>query len=156
MSEVPTRPNIILILADQMRGDAYGAAANPIVQTPNLDYLASRGTRFSHAYSAVPSCLPARATIMTGQSQWHTGVLGMGRGQGPIPSDFPHTLAGELRAAGYRTHLIGKGHFHPHRVSMGFESMELDESGRMADSEHRRWFRAGAPEGVTPDDHGVD
>jgi arylsulfatase len=156
MSDLATRPNIILILADQMRGDSYGAAGNPIVQTPNLDYLASRGARFSHAYSAVPSCLPARATIMTGQSQWHTGVLGMGRGQGPIPSDFPHTLAGELRGAGYRTHLIGKGHFHPQRASMGFESMELDESGRMPGSEHRRWFRSSAPEGVTPDDHGID
>ncbi|MBN1863892.1 MAG: arylsulfatase [Victivallales bacterium] len=151
-----SRPNIILILCDQMRGDAWGADGNRYIQTPNLDYLASLGTRFSHAYSAVPSCLPARASLWTGQNQWHTGVLGMGRGQGPIPNDFPHTLAGELTQAGYRTHLVGKGHFHPNRTPMGFETMELDESGRMPDSDYRVWFAKHAPEGVTPDDHGVD
>lgn len=149
------RPNIIFIMCDQYRADALGANGNPVIQTPNLDYLAASGTRFSNAYTAVPSCIPARACLWTGQNQWHTGVLGMGRGQGPMPNDFPVTLAGELSNAGYRTHMVGKGHFHPHRASMGFQSMELDESGRMPDSEHRRWFEAHAPEGITPDDHGV-
>lgn len=151
-----SRPNVLLIMVDQMRGDAFGADGNHAVQTPNLDFLASLGTRFSHAYSAVPSCLPARATLWTGQEQWHTGLLGMGRGQGPIPADFPHTLAGDLTQAGYRTHLVGKGHFHPQRAPMGFQTTELDESGRMPSSDHRAWFRAHAPAGVTPDDHGVD
>ncbi|MFO7976138.1 MAG: arylsulfatase [Candidatus Hydrogenedentota bacterium] len=151
-----TRPNIILILCDQMRGDAWGADGNKHIHTPNLDYLASLGARFPHAYSAVPSCLPARASLWTGQNQWHTGVLGMGRGQGPIPNDFPHTIAGELTNAGYRTHLVGKGHFHPQRTPMGFETKELDESGRMPDSDHRVWFAKHAPDSVTPDDHGVD
>jgi hypothetical protein len=54
----------------------------------------------------------------------------MGRGQGPIPHDFPHTLAGEFTRTGYITRLVEKGHFNPQRVSMGFESLELDESGR--------------------------
>lgn len=148
-------PNILLILCDQMRGDCLGTAGHPVIQTPNLDYLAACGTLFSHAYSAVPSCLPARALLWTGQNQWHVGILGMGQGQGQIPDDFPHTLAGELTKAGFRTHLVGKGHFHPQRSLMGFESTELDESGRMPDSEYRQWFRAQAPDGVTPDDHGV-
>ncbi|MEM7034330.1 MAG: arylsulfatase [Chloroflexota bacterium] len=155
-----TQPNIILILCDQMRGDCLGADGNPVIQTPNLNYLAACGTRFRHAYSAVPSCLPARATIMTGQNQWHTGILGMGRGQGPIPNDFPHTLAGELTKAGYRSHLIGKGHFSPQRASMGFETHELDESGRTLPlgfkDEYRTWFDSQTPDGVTPDDHGID
>lgn len=150
------QPNIILILCDQMRGDALGVDGNTVVETPNIDSLASRGTWFSHAYSACPSCIPARASLWTGQNQYHTGVLGMGQGQGPIPNNFPHTLAGELTEAGYRTHLVGKGHFHPQRASMGFEQTELDESGRMADSDYRIWFAQNAPEGVTPDDHGVD
>jgi hypothetical protein len=58
-----------------MREDAFGADGNQVVQTPNIDYLAASGTRFCHAYTAVPSCLPARAILMTGQHQWHTGVL---------------------------------------------------------------------------------
>ncbi len=153
------RPNVILLFCDQLRGDALGCYGNPVCATPNLDYLASRGTRFENAYSAVPSCLPARANLWSGQEQWHTGVLGMGRGQGQTPNDFPHTIAGELTAAGYRTHLVGKGHFHPQRELMGFQSEELDESGRTLingfPDEYRTWFEQHAPAGLTPDDHGV-
>ena len=153
------RPNVIFLLTDQMRGDALGADGNPCVQTPNLDFLAARGTRFRHAYSATPSCLPARATLWTGMNAWHTGVLGMGDGQGPIPNDFAHTLPGELSAAGYRTHLAGKGHFTPQRASMGFQSAELDESGRVEsagfEDDYRAWFRTVAPPDVSPDDHGI-
>ncbi|NRA36621.1 MAG: arylsulfatase [Planctomycetes bacterium] len=149
------KPNIILLFVDQMRGDAFAADGNPVIQTPNLDFLASHGTRFKHAYTAVPSCLPARSTLMTGLNQWHAGVLGMGGGQGPVPNDFPHTLAGTFTDSGYRTHLVGKGHFEPQRTSMGFQSSELDESGRMPDSEHRQWFAQHASAGMTPDDHGV-
>lgn len=150
------RANIIFILCDQMRGDAFGADGSDFMSTPNLDALAARGTRFPHAYSAVPSCLPARAMLWTGQKQWHAGLLGMGMDQGQIPNDYPHTLAGELTRNGYRTHFVGKGHFHPQRTSMGFESAELDESGRMLDSDYRQWFESQVPKGVTPDDHGVD
>jgi arylsulfatase A-like enzyme len=93
-------------------------------------------------------------------NQWHTGILGMGWGQGPIPNDFPYTLAGELSKAGYRTHRVGKGHFHPATESMGFETFELDESGRTRmhgfEDDYREWFEQHAPRGVTPDDHGID
>ena len=154
------RPNLILILVDQMRGDCLGADGNPYIETPNLDFLAASGTRFHHAYTACPSCIPSRATIMTGMNQWHTGILGMGAGQGPIPNDFPHSLAGELSAANYQTHLVGKGHFTPQRASMGFDSHELDESGRMfangLKDEYRRWFDQEKKGDISPDDHGVD
>ena len=86
------RPNVIFIMVDQMRGDCLGADGSTCIETPNLDYLAARGTRFRHAYTASPSCIPARATLMTGMNQWHTGILGMGRGQGPIrPPMTSHT-----------------------------------------------------------------
>ena len=154
------RPNIILIFADQMRGDCLSADGHAVVETPHLDELAATGTRFTAAYTACPSCIPARANLMTGMNQWHTGILGMGRGQGAMPCDFPHTLAGELSAAGYRTHLVGKGHFHPQRAMMGFQSQELDESGRVQTpdftSDYRTWFREQVgSRPVTPDDHGV-
>lgn len=159
-SAARSRPNIVLIVCDQMRGDALGADGNRVVQTPNIDFLAARGTRFNHAYTACPSCLPARATLMTGMNQWHTGILGMGRGQGRIPDDYPYTLAGELAKGGYRTHMIGKGHFTPQRATMGFESLELDESGRVESAgfkdEYRAFFEKNAPAGISPDDHGVD
>jgi choline-sulfatase len=153
------RPNILLFIVDQMRADAWGGDGNDVVQTPNLDALAARGVRFNQAYSAVPSCIPARAILWTGMDQWHAGILGMGRGQANMPNDYPYTLPGLLSGAGYRTHLIGKGHFHPYRASMGFQSSELDESGRhdetLTINEYRKWFYAHAPDGVTPDDHGI-
>lgn len=150
-------PNVILIMCDQMRGDAMGAAGNKFVQTPNIDWLAQRGSIFEHGYTASPSCVPARASLWSGKkNQWISGFLGIGPGQGSVPNNFEHTFAGELTNAGYRTHMIGKGHFTPQRTSMGFETRELDESGRMPTSDYRRWFEEQAPAGVTPDDHGVD
>lgn len=155
-----SRPNIIFIICDHMRGDCLGAEGHPVIQTPILDYLAACGSRFRYAYSPVPSCIPARASIWTGMDQWHTGILGMGWGQGTIPNNFPHTLAGELTKAGYRTHRVGKGHFNPQTASMGFETFELDESGRARmfgfEDDYRTWFEQQAPSGVTPDDHGID
>ncbi len=154
------KPNVLFIITDQMRGVCLGSDGNPYIDTPNLDFLASRGTRFNHAYTAVPSCIPARACLWSGQDQWHAGVLGMGPGQPHMPNDYPHTLAGELLKSGYRTHLVGKGHFWPFRAHMGFESRDSEEAGIMSRRGHiddyRRWFRKHAPSGVTPDDHGVD
>ena len=98
-----SRPNILLIMTDQQRGDCLGADGHPVLETPYLDELASRGTRFTRAYTACPSCIPARASLLTGMSQWQTGILGMGYGQGPIPSHFKHTMPGELAKAGYHT-----------------------------------------------------
>jgi arylsulfatase A-like enzyme len=59
-------PNVLLILADQLRWDALSIAGNPVVRTPNLDRLARDGVRFSDAVCAVPLCGPSRASILTG------------------------------------------------------------------------------------------
>ncbi len=54
--------NIVLIMADQFRGDCLGIAGHPDVKTPYLDTLAARGTRFKNAYSAVPTCIATRSS----------------------------------------------------------------------------------------------
>jgi arylsulfatase A-like enzyme len=64
---VSQRPNILFIMADQMRRDALGCYGNPVVQTPNLDALARRGVRFEQMYAAYPVCAPNRASIITGR-----------------------------------------------------------------------------------------
>ena len=68
--------NILFIMADQFRGDYMGVAGADWIETPNLDELAKEGVSFSNAYSSVPSCLPARAAILTGKSPWAHGILG--------------------------------------------------------------------------------
>jgi choline-sulfatase len=138
--------NVILLMTDQHRWDCLGCYGNPVIQTPNLDRLAKEGTIFTNGYTAVPSCIPARACLLTGMNQWNTGILGMGRGQKKMGTGFDHTLPGELTAAGYQTQGVGKMHFFPQRALNGFENIFLDESGRQEDpgfiSDYQQWFEA--------------
>lgn len=119
-----------------------------------------QGLLFKNAYSAVPSCIPARASLITGQSQNRTGIYGMGLGQKPMRDDYEHTLPGDLAQAGYHTQGIGKMHFHPQRALNGFHNTILDESGRVADpgfvSDYRSWFEENKPKGAGYRDHGLD
>ena len=118
------RPNIILIMTDQLRGDCMGFAGHPEVKTPYLDTLASKGVVFDNAYSACPSCIPARASLYTGMSQRKHGRVGYEDG---IAWDYPHTMAGELAKAGYYTQCVGKMHVYPLRNLMGFHHIELHD-----------------------------
>ena len=149
------RPNVILIMTDQHRADCLGVNAHPLVSTPHLDSLAADGTNFSCAYTACPSCVPARAVLMTGQTPWHTGVLGMGQGQRGMRSDYSHTMPGELAAAGYHTQLVGKMHFRPPRALNGFHHTILDEHPEGGDfkSDYQEWFEEHAPAGVRMREH---
>src|SRR5688572_29253424 len=61
------RPNIVLILADDLRWDALGCTGHPFVKTPHIDRLAREGVRFRNAFVTTPICLPSRASILTGQ-----------------------------------------------------------------------------------------
>jgi len=72
----PSRPNVVLICADQWRGDALSVAGHDVVRTPFLDQMAQRGTRFARAYSGTPTCVPGRVGLMTGPGQRRHGRLG--------------------------------------------------------------------------------
>ena len=147
-------------MTDQQRWDTLGCYGNSIIETPNLDWLASEGTLFCSAYSSTPSCIPARASLLTGMNPWNTGILGMGKGQGPMGVGFEHTLPGELAKAGYHTQGVGKMHFDPQRSLNGFHHTVLDESGRVHDpnfvSDYKQWFDAykDGDYGIT--DHGIN
>lgn len=118
------RPNIILLMTDQLRGDALGYAGHPDVKTPYLDTLAARGVNFDRAYSACPSCIAARAALHTGMEQSHHGRVGY---EDNIPWRYEHTLAGELSKAGYYTQCVGKMHVHPLRNYLGFHNVDLHD-----------------------------
>lgn len=121
------QPNILLIMTDQMRGDCLGIAGHPDVKTPYLDDIASKGTLFDNAYTAVPSCIAARCGLLTGLTPAKHGRVGY---RDKVDWDYHTTLAGELSKAGYYTQCVGKMHVHPLRSLMGFHNIELHD-GRL-------------------------
>ena len=149
-----SRPNIILLMADQLRFDYIGTV-NPDVHTPNLDALASEGYRFVNGYSSTPSSTPARASLLTGFSPWHHGLLGY---YGRIGERYKYEMPRMLDSVGYYTVGVGKMHWTPQRNTHGFHELYLDESGRVESpgfvSDYRQWFAREAP-GVNPDTTGL-
>jgi arylsulfatase A-like enzyme len=153
---MPKRPNLLLITTDQQRGDCLGCDGHPVLETPYLDELAEGGVRFTRAYTAVPSCTPARSAMLTGMDQWNHGRLTM---TGAHTLEYPATLPGELARAGYHTQAVGKMHFHPQRRLYGFHHMVLDESGRRIGhfvSDYHLWFDAHREGAYGYRDHSVD
>lgn len=131
---MPKKPNVLLITADQLRGDALGCNGNTWIQTPNLDRLGARGAVFVNAFSPNPICVPGRASITTGNySHVCTGNKDNG---GRIREGQPK-IAAHFAAAGYATYALGKLHYVPYsppgqpRLLHGFEYAELCESGRI-------------------------
>ncbi|MGC4193241.1 MAG: sulfatase-like hydrolase/transferase [Thermomicrobiales bacterium] len=118
------QPNVLLICVDQWRRDCLGIDGHPVVETPYLDELALGGVRFTRAYTATPTCIPARATLMTGLDHHHTGRIGYLDG---VPWNYPVTMAGEFTAAGYQTEAIGKLHAYPERSQLGFQHVQLHD-----------------------------
>jgi choline-sulfatase len=103
----PARPDVVLIMADQLVPMLTGPYGHPVVQTPNLDALAARGTRFDAAYSPSPLCAPARACLMTGT---YVSTNRVYDNAAFFASDIP-TLPHYLTNAGYDCVLSGKMHF---------------------------------------------
>ncbi len=103
------RRNILLITTDQMRFDALGCNGGQVAKTPSIDALAAEGINFQRAHNNHVVCMPARASIITGQ---HVGTHGVWMNGVTLPEDYP-TVAHHLQAAGYDTALIGKAHFEP-------------------------------------------
>ena len=105
--------NVVLIIADD-QGRDLGVYGNPVLRTPNLDRLAARGTLFTSAFATVSSCSPSRSVIYTGLYSHSNGMYGLAHdvhNQHLLPS--VRTLPQLLKAAGYRTGLVGKKHILP-------------------------------------------
>lgn len=118
------RPNILFILSDQHRFDCLGPSAP--ARTPNLDRLAAEGVRFDEAYTPLPSCCPARASLLTGLRPEAFGELWNYDITLPVPCLTPDvpTWPHALRDAGYRTRFIGKWHVSPDHppTDFGYET----------------------------------
>ncbi|WP_413105370.1 sulfatase-like hydrolase/transferase [Streptomyces sp. Inha503] len=111
VAEAGAKPNIIVVLIDDLARRELGCYGNTFNETPHMDRLAADGIRFEAGYAAAPVCSPTRASIMTGQYPARVGItefLGA-TGDDFLPTSY-QTLPETLRDAGYRTGLIGKWH----------------------------------------------
>lgn len=116
--------NVLLLMVDQMRFDAIAANGNALISTPNLDLMANGGCNFTRAYSTTPSCVPARATILTGLKAEHTGKVGYQDGS---DWNYAKTLPQTFSKLGYQTECVGKMHVYPARKRMGYDHVELHD-----------------------------
>ncbi len=103
---MPRRPNILLVIADQMRHDCLGVL-NPAIRTPNLDRLAAAGMLFTRAYPPTPVCLPCRAGMLSGQYCSTNRAM---HNMSSLPEDHEPSLGTAFNSRGYYTHFIGKSH----------------------------------------------
>jgi arylsulfatase A-like enzyme len=110
------RPNVLLIIPDQLRAQALGCTGNPDVQTPNLDRLAADGLLFRQTFANSPVCCPARAVLLTGKYAHKNGMVA----NDLRLRESEVTLAKLLKAQGYQTGLIGKWHLDGGKRDPGF------------------------------------
>jgi arylsulfatase A-like enzyme len=102
------RPNIVVVLVDDLRFDEFHAGGHPYLETPNIDRLAREGALFVNSFHAVPLCSPNRATLLTGQFPSRHGIIdNVSR---DLASHHLQTFNIPLQAAGYRTAFLGKWH----------------------------------------------
>jgi len=112
-----TRPNILIIMVDQLNGTLFPDGPADFLHAPHLKALAARSARFANNYTASPLCAPGRASVMSGQLPSRTRVYD---NAAEFASDIP-TYAHHLRSAGYYTCLSGKMHFVGPDQLHGFE-----------------------------------
>jgi arylsulfatase len=107
---MPARPNILFVMADQLRADALGVV-NGWTRTPNLDHVARTGCLLRGVITNSAECIPARFSLALGLYPHQTGVWE--NGVHTLNPQFPNWMQA-VEQAGYRTSLFGKTHLHPH------------------------------------------
>jgi len=140
-AEKTPRPDILLIMPDQMRGDCLSILGHPVVRTPHLDELADKGVLFRRAYTPVASCIPARFALLSGLHPQTSGVVGF-----RTKPFFTPTLPELLSECGYSTVLVGRNmHQVPASKSCGYQKRILG-STYVADDQYDRFLKQSAPE----------
>jgi arylsulfatase A-like enzyme len=126
------KPNVIFILTDDQRWDALGFAGNPIIQTPEMDRLATEGTYFENAFVTTPICASSRASILTGlYERTHGYTFGQGDIKQPF-MDLSYPVL--LRKAGYLTGFFGKfGVNYPGFSELFDQGEDYDRNGKFTD-----------------------
>ena len=110
LSSLPAKPNVLVVVADQWRAQAFGFSGDPNVKTPTFDKLAAQSVLFTNAVSGLPVCSPMRATMITGQRPLTHGVF-----INDVPLNPEATTIGKVfKGEGYDTGFVGKWHVDGH------------------------------------------
>lgn len=114
-SPASTRPNVVIILADDAGWGDLGSYGATQIKTPNLDRLAKEGMRFTDGHASAAVCTPTRYSMLTGEYSWRKDATGLNRGvaNGETPLLIPvgsATLPSIMKKAGYQTAVVGKWH----------------------------------------------
>ena len=117
---MPRPPNILFIMADQLRADYLGCYGHPSIRTPNLDRLAAGGVHFTRAYVQAPVCGGSRMSFYTGRYAFSHGAH---YNNYPLRID-EWTIGDYLRPLGYRVALVGKTHMRFDQAT--FERLGID------------------------------
>lgn len=151
---IALRPNIVLIMADDLGYADIGCYGSDFINTPNIDALAKNGVRFMDYHSNGAVCSPTRAALMTGRYPQRTGVEGVITAKSHRKVGLPLeevTIAEVLKDAGYATAMFGKWHlgydikkFGPQRQGFetfeGFVSGNVDYFNKIDQEGHKDWY----------------
>ncbi|QDT06853.1 Arylsulfatase [Rubripirellula lacrimiformis] len=168
-SAADDRPNIVVLLCDDLGYGDLECYGHPHIQTPHLNRLAQGGIRFTDCYSAAPVCSPSRVGLLTGRSPNRAGVydwIPPAKNQTADRRNLVHMRAGEvtipalLRKAGYQTAMAGKWHCNsafnddrqPQPGDFGFDHWLATQNNALPSHKHPKNFvRNGNPVGATDD-----
>ncbi len=139
------RPNILILFAEQHRGDCLSSAGHPVLMTPNMDHIGGQGTRFTSAYSTCPVCVPARRSLISGQFPFTHGA----RTNVNTEWEIHNTLAQTMRGNGYQTAWIGRSmHQFPVTKRFGWEVMvQNDHRSKGKEDDYDAFLDRNLPEG---------
>ncbi|HPF88421.1 MAG TPA: sulfatase-like hydrolase/transferase [Candidatus Limiplasma sp.] len=138
------KPNILLIMCDQMRADTIAVLGNTEIRTPNFDRLVKRGLACTNTYSSCPVCIPARYVIRTGREPYHTACysnagITLADGQAKTMEErCGEYLPRTMNRLGYRTFGIGKFHTVPWDEELGYDVQLHSEETWATDDQRKR------------------
>ncbi len=116
------KPNILFLLADDMRPDVIAAHGNPRISTPNIDSLVAKGMSFSRATCSNPICVASRAEMLTGRHGWENGITAIAGA--PLNEQGQTWWGHALQAGGYDTWYVGKWHTNGNVNHRGFADVD--------------------------------
>lgn len=129
-----SRPNIVVIIADDVGYNDFGCYGNKAAKTPNIDALAENGIKFTNAFLTASSCSPSRCSILSGRYPHNTGAPELHM---PLPMHVP-TVAGQLKKSGYYVASSGKWHL----GNAAKNDFDLVIDSKYGDGGETRWLEA--------------